>query len=113
MKLLLILFFLCGCFPLTNVSINKLQYKQSMKDVVKIMGNPTERKVYYTKDYFVYYIHRDIYDLFINTSKFPYIGFYPFMRTGKEFWVIFENNELVSFGNKENYKNDLPQAIKY
>ena len=113
MKFLILLFFVCGCFPLTNISTNKLHYKQSKNDVIKIMGNPTEKKIYYTKEYYVYYLHRDIFDLFINTSKFPYLGFYPIMRTGKEFWVIFDNNELVSFGNKENYKNDLPKAIKY
>lgn len=113
MKILLMLFLLSGCFPLTNVSINKLQYKQSKEEVTKIMGNPAEKKMYYTKDYYVYYVHRDIFDLFITKSKFPYFGFYPFMRTGKEFWVVFDNNELVSFGNKENYSNDLPKAIKY
>lgn len=113
MKNLFLLLFLTGCFPLTNISINKLYYKQPKNEVLKIMGNPSEKKIYYTKEYYVYYIHRDIFDLFINTSKFPYFGIYPLLRTGKEFWIIFDNNELVSFGNKDNYRNDLPKAIKY
>ena len=107
------MFLLSGCFPLTNISTNKLYHKQSKDEVLKIMGKPSEKRVYYTKEYYVYYLHRDIYDLFLNKNKFPYVGFYPLLRTGKEFWVIFDNNELVSFGNKDNFKSDLPKAIKY
>lgn len=110
---LLILLNLTACFPTTNYTTKKLYYKQPKEEVLKIMGKPFSKKAFYTKEYYVYYIHNDIFDLIITTSKFPYFGFYPFMRTGKEFWIIFENEEIISFGNSTNYRTDLPRSMKY
>lgn len=102
---------LTACFPLTSNSFKKINVGDSEKRVVKVLGNPTSKKAYYNKEHFVYYVHQDFFSLFFNIKRFPFIGFYPFLRTGEEYWVIMEDDKVVSFGSSSNYKNSIPRAL--
>ena len=103
----IVCFMLSSCCILTNNATKKLYFNQSKEEVEQILGKPDAKAVFYSKEYYVYYIHSDIYDLFLNRSKFPYIGIYPFLRTGKEFWVVFENNNLIYFGKADILGNKI------
>lgn len=101
-KLLLFMFvfFLQSCSNITTLyQTKKLYYGQSSGDIVKKLGNPSEKKIInMSSEIYVYYVHSSIFDLFLNSEKFPYIGFYPFNRTGKEFWVVLNNGKLKTSG---------------
>lgn len=94
----------CASSITTPYQINRIFYGQSEKSIIKTMGSPAERKIINEDEkIFVYYIHSTIFDLFFNIERFPYLGFYPINRTGKEFWIILKNNRLKSSG----YVKDL------
>ena len=67
------------------------------------MGKPSSTNIYYDKEVFVYYIHDDFIDL-LFTNKFPFIGFYPLLRTGKKHVVVLEDGHLISHGRGLEYK---------
>ena len=105
MKNLLILgvvLLLSSCALNTNYSLNKLYYGQSKNEVIRIMSTPSSKRILdQNREVYIYYIHDSLLDLFL-TSKFPFVGFYPINRTGKEIHLYFENNELVkTVGDKE------------
>ena len=105
MKYLLILtvgMLLSSCALNTNYSLNKLYYGQSKKEVIRIMNTPSSKRILdKNKEVYIYYLHDSILDLFL-TSRFPFVGFYPINRTGKEICLYFENNELIkTIGNGE------------
>jgi hypothetical protein len=81
---------------------NDLKKSMSEREVIAIMGNSEEKRSYYDKNILVYYIHSSIFEL-IFTKTPPYIGFFPLNRTGKEFWVILENDKVTAFGYSKNF----------
>ena len=102
---------LISCSVVTTNSISKVHVTDNRNEVIKKVGIPDIIKGYYNKEILVYYVHSDIFDLFIS-SKFPYIGFYPLLRTGEEYWVILEDGKVASFGSAKNYKTSIPNALK-
>ena len=77
-------------------SLNKLKYGLNKEEVVNnVFGSkPFEKKIVdSSKEIYVYYIHSSLFELFLNKEKFPYIGFYPLNRTGREYWLLFDNKE--------------------
>ena len=100
-----------ACFPLTSNSLNGIKVGDNRKHVIKVLGKPYTTKAYYSKTFLVYYVHDSLFEIFSNIKKFPYIGFYPFLRTGKEYWVVLEGEEVVSFADADNYKNNIPKAL--
>jgi outer membrane protein assembly factor BamE (lipoprotein component of BamABCDE complex) len=108
---LLSFLFLLACFPLTSNSLNKIRVGDSREHVINVLGKQYTKKAYYSKTYLVYYIHDSFFEIFFNSKEFPFIGFYPLIRTGKEYWVIIDNDKVVSFGNANNYKNNIPKAL--
>lgn len=109
---ILLLLLLTSCFPLHTKVSNKLYYNQSSKDVIEKIGQPGFSQRYYSKEIYGYYVHDSIFDLFINTKKFPWIGFYPFLRTGKEFYIILDDNKVVAYGLKSNFSQTIPTLLK-
>lgn len=107
----IIFLFLSGCFPLTSNSLKKLSVNDTEEQVIKTLGKPFSKKVYYNKVFLIYYIHDDFFSIFFNLKKFPFIGFYPLLRTGDEYWIIMEDNKLVSFGSAKNFGNNIPRAL--
>lgn len=103
-------FLLTGCFPLTGNAIKKINVSDSKESVVGTLGKPYSKKASYNKEFYVYYIHDSLFDLFLS-SKFPFVGFYPLMRTGNEYWIIFENDRVVAFGDARNFKSDVPRSL--
>lgn len=108
---LFVFILLTACFPVTSNGFKKVNVGDSKKQVVKILGRPTSKKAYYSKEHYVYYVHQDFFSLFFNIKRFPFVGFYPFLRTGEEYWVIMEDDKVVSFGSSSNYKNSIPRAL--
>lgn len=108
---IIFILFLNSCFPLTANSLKRINVNNTEEQVVKVLGKPYSKKAYYNKEYFVYYIHDDFFSIFFNMKKFPFVGFYPFLRTGEEYWVIIEDGRVVSFGSSSNYKNSIPRAL--
>lgn len=94
----LIISFLQSCSSSINTtySLNNLRYGMSKNDVINniFKSKPTEKKIIgKDKEIYVYYIHSSLFELFLNKEKFPYIGFYPLNRTGREYWLLFDNKE--------------------
>lgn len=111
-KIFCILFILLsGCFPLTSNSLKKINVNNTEKQVVEVLGKPFSKKAYYNKTYLVYYIHDDLFSIFFNLKRFPFVGFSPLLRTGDEYWVIMEDGKVVSFGSASNFKNSIPRAL--
>ena len=102
--LLISIFMLSSCAITTNYSLNKLQYGQSKNDVIKAIGSPTSKRILgESNEVYIYYVHDSLFDLFL-TARFPFIGFYPINRTGKEILLYFNDNKLVkSIGAKEHF----------
>ena len=86
----------------TNYNLNKLKYGIDKDYIINnvFMSKPVGKKIIdENKEIYVYYIHLSIFDLFFSTSNFPYIGFYPINRTGKEYWLLIDNNKgLIKSG---------------
>ncbi len=103
--LFMFVFFLQSCFKVTTYhQTKKLYYNQDSIDIVKKLGSPTEKKIIdINKEIYVYYVYSSIFDLVLNIEKFPYIGFYPLNRTGKEFWIILNNEKLKSSGYAKDF----------
>lgn len=111
-SLLLVLFFvLSSCFPVTSNSLKKININNTEEEVIRILGKPFSKKAYYTKEYLVYYVHDSFFDVFFNKDQFPFIGFYPILRTGSEYWIIMDNGKVVAFGLSKNFGNSLPKAL--
>jgi hypothetical protein len=91
-----------GCFALTPYSMKNLNVGMTRKEVRKIMGQPYSCAYGNGKEYDSYYLHRGVFDLFLDTN-FPFVGFYPLRRTGKEHYVVYKKGKLVSYGKKELY----------
>ena len=106
----MLLFLTTSCFPLTNKGLRELKLNDSKQEVIKVMGKPSSTSIHYNQEYLTYYIHNDFIDLFI-TGKFPFIGFYPFLRTGNKYWVILEDNKLISYGESWYYNIDKDGKI--
>lgn len=100
---LLSIFLITSCFPSTNRGLNKLRLNDSKYMVVKIMGKPSSTSIHYDKEILTYFIHDDFFDL-IFSSKFPFVGFYPLLRTGRKHWVILEKGHLISHGQSSYYE---------
>lgn len=100
---ILLTLFLTSCVSRTTSMTTKLQINMSKEEVIKIMGKPEEKRILNKNDIFVYYLHDSILSLIIG-STFPYVGFYPINRTGKEYWVIFNgNNQLYTAFMQKDY----------
>lgn len=107
----IILILLTSCFPLTSNGLKNIKINDNETEVFKKIGKPFSKKAYYNKTYWVYYVHDDLFSIFSNFRKFPFIGFYPFLRTGEEYWIIIEDNRVVAWGLSKNFGNNLPRAL--
>lgn len=90
-----LLFLITSCSGIgINSSLIKLEYGMSKNEVINDVFKlkPTEKKIV-DKDHeiYVYYIHSSLFDFFFNRERFPYVGFYPINRTGKEYWLMFNS----------------------
>jgi hypothetical protein len=85
---------------------NDLKKSMSEQEVFAIMGKSEEKKIYYDKSILVYYVHNSIFELIYSKIP-PYIGFFPFNRTGREFWIIFEDDKVIAFGYSGDFGNRL------
>jgi hypothetical protein len=94
---IIILLATTSCVKNFNIMTNDLKKSMSEQEVETVMGKSEEKKVYYNKNILVYYVHNSIFDM-IFSKNFPYIGFFPFNRTGKEFWIVLEDEGVVAFG---------------
>jgi hypothetical protein len=83
---------------MTN-DINKLASKQ---DVEAVLGRSEEKKIYQNKEILVYYLHNSLFDMILS-KNFPFVGFFPLVRTGKEFWIALENERVVAMGYIDNF----------
>lgn len=100
-----------ACFPLTSNSLKHINVNDTEKQVIKILGSPFSKKVYRNKTFLVYYVHDDFFSIFFNIKKFPFVGFFPFLRTGEEYWVILENDKVIAFGSSRNFNNGLYKSF--
>jgi len=108
-SVIFLLFICVGCTPKFIYSSNNLQKGLSKTDVVDSFGEPSERRIFNRNDVYVYYLHNSIFDL-IFSNKFPYIGFFPLNRTGKEYWIVFDENGRLKYFGKS---NELLNRIEY
>ena len=110
--ILLSFLFISACFPLTGYGLKEININDNKEEVIKKIGKPYTKKSFYNKEYMVYYVYDDIFSLFFNIKRFPYIGFYPFLRTGEEYWIVLENNKVVAVGSARNLNNyNIPKAL--
>lgn len=107
----IICFLLSSCFPLTGNGLKDINFQDSKENVIEKIGKPYSKKLFYNKEYMVYYVHDGVFDLFFSSTEIPYIGFYPFLRTGKEYWIILEDNKVVAVGLAKNFKSNIPKAL--
>lgn len=98
--LFMLVFFLPSCSGIVTYYQTKgLFYGQDSKSILKAFGSPAEKKIIgKNKEIYVYYVHSSIFDMLLNSERFPYIGFYPLNRTGKEFWIVMNGGQLESSG---------------
>lgn len=104
-SIILVCLFCTSCLPLTSNGFKKIKINYSENDVINIIGRPTTKNVFYSKEYMVYYVYDSIFSLFLNRDVFPYVGFYPLLRTGTEYWVILDNNKVVAFGPSKKFNS--------
>jgi hypothetical protein len=102
---------LAACFPLTGNGLKSVNIQDARKEVISKIGNPYSKKAFYNKEYMVYYVYDDIFGLLFTKERFPFIGFYPFLRTGTEYWIILEDDKVVAFGSAKNFGNNIPRAL--
>jgi hypothetical protein len=86
---------------------NNLDVSMTKQDVIKVMGHNDEKRLIQGDEVLVYYMHNSVFDLFF-TKSFPFVGFYPFNRTGKEFWIVLKDGKVASFG----YPADFGKKIR-
>ncbi|MBR2141386.1 MAG: hypothetical protein IJ853_03430 [Rickettsiales bacterium] len=106
--LVFLVFLLQSCYSVnSNYSLNKLKYGLSEEEIRKNVFScePAEKNIVdETKVVYVYYIHSSIFDLIFNSERFPYIGFYPINRTGKEYWLLVDKKDgLIKSGYAKNW----------
>ena len=110
-KLLCIGFlFLNSCIGIIAYSTNKLKTGQTSEEVIKNLGKPLEKKSLNNIEYYVYFTHNNLFDFF-TSEKPPYIGFYPLIRSGKEYWVLLQNDIVIGFGNAKNFKHSIKNDV--
>ncbi|MDD2840074.1 MAG: hypothetical protein PHY80_03005 [Rickettsiales bacterium] len=102
---------LAACFPLTGNGLKHVDVQDTKEEVIQKIGNPYSKRAFYNKEYMIYYVYDDIFGLFFTKDRLPFIGFYPFLRTGSEYWVILEDNKVVAFGSAKNFGNNIPRAL--
>ena len=96
-------FLLVSCSSIgISSSLTKIEYGMSKDEVVNkvFKTKPMEKKII-SKDQeiYVYYVHSSLFDFIFNKERFPYIGFYPLNRTGREYWLLFDLKQgLVKSG---------------
>jgi hypothetical protein len=90
---------------------NDLKKSMSEEEVKGIMGAVSEKKLYFDKKILVYYVHSSVFDIVFSKS-FPYVGPFPFNRTGKEFWVVMENNVVIAFGYAGDFGGRLMNLLR-
>lgn len=112
-QMLIILFFLTSCLPNTTNITNKLYYRQPREEVVKVFGKPNIVQGFYDKEILVYYLYESIFDLIFTSRKIPYLAFYPLIRTGNPYYIILENNKVVSFGFSNNFHKQIPKLLQH
>lgn len=86
----------CSSSINTTYNLSNLKYGISKKNVIDnvFKSKPAEKKIIdKDKEIYVYYIHSSLFELFLNIERFPYIGFYPINRTGREYWLLFDSEE--------------------
>ena len=101
-------FTLSGC-AVTPYSIRHVEHDMTKEEVIKKVGKPYTIKSVRDVELMTYYLHEDLVDFFIS-PKFPYFLPYPFIRTGHEYWVILEDNQVIAVGSAE---IDFTQRGKY
>lgn len=112
MLILLSFLFVSACFPLTGYGLKEININDDKEQVIKKIGRPYTKKSFYNKEYMVYYVYDDIFSLFFNIKRFPYVGFYPLLRTGEEYWIVLENNKVVAVASARNLNNyNIPKAL--
>jgi len=109
--ILMLIFLLNSCLPLTSYSLKNVNVSDTKEKVVDTLGKPYTKRIYYNKEFMVYYIHDSFFSLFFNTKEFPFIGFYPFLRTGTEYWIILEDNKVVASGPAKNFGNSISRGL--
>lgn len=100
-----------SCLPLTSNGFKNIHVNYSAEQVIDVLGEPATQNEFYSKKYMVYYVHDSVFSLFFNLDQFPFVGFYPLLRTGTEYWVILDNNKVVGFGPAKRFGNNIPKAL--
>jgi hypothetical protein len=85
---------------------NDIQKFSPKQDVEAVLGQSEEKKIYQNKEILVYYLHNSLFDM-IFSKNFPFIGFFPLVRTGKEFWVVLEDGRVTAAGYADNFGRRL------
>ncbi|MDR1425716.1 MAG: hypothetical protein LBI70_01840 [Rickettsiales bacterium] len=100
-----------GCTRVSHIYLtNGLASGSRRSDVIFTMGGePAEKRASGKTDVMVYYLHAALFDLIFNQKRAPYVGFYPLLRTGREFWVVLSKNSerVIAFGYAEDFGNSL------
>jgi hypothetical protein len=100
-----------GCTSVTHIHLtNRLRNGIGKEEVVSTMGSePAEKMAFGGKEVLVYYLHASVFDLIFNQKRLPYVGFYPLLQTGREYWIVLERDRdrVVAFGYAENFGNSL------
>lgn len=110
-SLIFVLPLLNACFALTPYSFEYVVPGIDSAEVAKMVGNPYSKIILPDREILVYYVHPSALSLFI-TSHFPFIGFYPLTRTGTEYWVILQNNTVVTSGSVNELQRNLPEIVE-
>lgn len=87
-----------SCSPLTPYAMNDVKHNMTKQDVIARLGKPYSVKTVRDVEFLTYFVHEDVLDLFL-TNRFPFILPYPFVRTGSEYWVILENDQVIGVGS--------------
>ena len=104
--------FLCtSCLPLTSNGFKNIHVNYSAEQVIDVLGEPATQNEFYSKKYMIYYVHDSVFSLFFNKNVFPFIGFYPLLRTGTEYWVILDYDKVVGFGPAKQFGNNIPKEL--
>jgi hypothetical protein len=105
-----------GCTNVSHVYLtNDLTTGSTRAEAISAMGSEPTRKMASAKmDVLVYYLHASVFDLVFSPQKAPFVGFYPLLRTGQEFWVVLDRarDKVVAFGYAENFSNSLKDLDK-
>ncbi|MDR1495096.1 MAG: hypothetical protein LBI29_03635 [Rickettsiales bacterium] len=105
-----------ACANVNFIHLTKeLRTGDTREEVVSAMGgNPAEQKASVRMDVLVYYLHASIFDLVFSQKRAPFVGFYPLLLTGREFWIVVDRgrDRTVAFGYAEDFNNSLKDLDK-